>query len=214
MISFIYDKEILIDKKIQGLYDNNINNILLIEVKNMDAAIKLGYTVEDIYQLPEGQRAELINGDIYYMAPPNFMHQEIVSELHYQIMDYIKKKKGNCKVLSAPFAVFLDKNDKTYVEPDLTIVCDRNKITEKGCNGAPDWIIEVVSPSTRRMDYLIKASKYETSGVLEYWIIDPKDRVIHCHDFKNRTMESYTFSDKIKVSIYEDFELDFSKMNF
>lgn len=180
----------------------------------MDAAIKLGYTVEDIYQLPEGQRAELINGDIYYMAPPNFMHQEIVSELHYQIMDYIKKKKGNCKVLPAPFAVFLDKNDKTYVEPDLTIVCDMNKITEKGCNGAPDWIIEVVSPSTRRMDYLIKASKYETSGVLEYWIIDPKDRVIHCHDFKNRTMESYTFSDKIKVSIYEDFELDFSKMNF
>lgn len=100
------------------------------------------YTVDDIYDLPDGKRAELIDGKIYFMAPPNTKHQTLVMELFYQIKDYIKHKNGECEVFPAPFAVFLNENDKNYVEPDISVICDKNKITDKGCNGAPDWIVE------------------------------------------------------------------------
>ena len=84
------------------------------------------YTVDDIYALPEGERAELLDGKIYDMAPPNRLHQELVSELHYKITDYIKKNNGACKVFPAPFAVFLNADDKTYVEPDISVICDKS----------------------------------------------------------------------------------------
>lgn len=84
------------------------------------------------------------------MAPPNRLHQELVSELHYKITDYIKKNNGACKVFPAPFAVFLNADDKTYVEPDISVICDKSKLDDRGCVGAPDWIIEIASPSTKR----------------------------------------------------------------
>lgn len=87
------------------------------------------YTIEDIYALPEGQRAELIDGKIYYMAPPNTRHQMLVMDLSYQIKDYIKRNNGECDVFPAPFAVFLNENDKNYVEPDISVICDKDKIT-------------------------------------------------------------------------------------
>ena len=86
---------------------------------------------------------------------------------------YISDNNGKCEVYSAPFAVFLNKDDKTYVEPDVSVICDPNKLDDKGCSGAPDWIIEVVSPSSQRMDYMTKLFKYRTAGVREYWIINP-----------------------------------------
>ena len=76
-------------------------------------------------------------------------------------------------VYPAPFAVFLNQDDKTYVEPDVTVVCDADRLDDKGCNGAPDWIVEIVSPGSYRMDYLIKLFKYRTAGVKEYWIVNP-----------------------------------------
>ena len=106
-------------------------------------------TIDDIYALPDGERAELIDGKIYYMAPPNTRHQRLVSDLHYQIKDFIKRNNGECEALPAPFAVFLNENDKNYVEPDISVICDKNKITDKGCNGAPDWVIEIVSPTSK-----------------------------------------------------------------
>ncbi len=108
------------------------------------------YSLEDIYALPEGERAELVDGVIYYMAPPSMGHQRLVSEMHYLIKDYIKKNKGKCEVFPAPFAVFLDNSDKTYVEPDLCVICDPIKLDDRGCHGAPDWVIEVVSQSSLR----------------------------------------------------------------
>ena len=111
------------------------------------------YTIEDIYALPEGTRAELIDGQIYYMAPPTRKHQDIVGALYRKIADYIDSKGGSCKTYVSPFAVFLSENDKNYVEPDISVICDPNKLNDKGCTGAPDWIIEIVSPGSRRMDH-------------------------------------------------------------
>lgn len=107
-------------------------------------------------------------------APPNRGHQRIVGELYTIINNYIKKKNGRCEVDIAPFAVFLNEDDNNYVEPDISVICDEDKLNDRGCSGAPDWIIEVVSPSSRRMDYIIKLFKYRTAGVREYWIVDPE----------------------------------------
>lgn len=172
------------------------------------------YTIDDIYNLPDGQRAELIDGQILMMAPPTRKHQDVSGELFGVIRNYIKGRKGDCKVYSAPFAVFLNKDNKTYVEPDISVICDKNKLTEKGCDGAPDWIIEVVSPGSQRRDYMIKLFKYRTSGVREYWVVDPmKSRVI-VYDFEHDDMAEYGFSDNVKAGIYEDLSIDFSELDF
>lgn len=172
------------------------------------------YTINDIYALPDGKRAELIDGNIYYMAPPKRSHQKIVMELSNLIRSYIEKNNGDCEVYPCPFAVFLNDNDKTYVEPDISVICDKNKLTDKGCNGAPDWIIEIVSPSSKRMDYSVKLFKYRSSGVQEYWIVDPEKNRITVYYFSDDDVIEYTFSDKVKVYIYNDFEIDFSKIIF
>lgn len=171
------------------------------------------YTIEDIYDLPNGQRAELIDGQMYMMTPPSRIHQEIVFSLSRKIADYIDAEKGNCKVYLAPFAVFLNEDDRNYVEPDISVICDKTKLTDKGCTGAPDWIIEVVSPGSQHMDYMTKLFKYRTAGVREYWIVDPKDSTITIYNFEYDSMGKYTFSDNIRVGIYEDLEIDFSKLD-
>ena len=99
------------------------------------------YTTDDIYNLPDGERAELIDGQIYYMAPPTRRHQLIAGNLFTIINTYIKSRGSSCEPYIAPFAVFLNADDKNYVEPDISVICDKSKLTDKGCNGAPDWII-------------------------------------------------------------------------
>lgn len=163
------------------------------------------YTIDDIYALPDGERAELIDGKIYYMAPPNRTHQRILLSLSRKIADYIDSKNGDCEINIAPFAVFLDKDDVNYVEPDISVVCDPVKLDEKGCHGAPDWIIEIISPGNKPMDYFTKLFKYRTAGVREYWIVDPtKDQVI-VYRFDKETMEEYSFGENVPVGIYNDF---------
>ena len=163
------------------------------------------YTIDDIYALPEGERAELIDGQIYYMAPPSRKHQEIAGELFTSINNYIRAAGGSCKPYIAPFAVFLNENDKNYVEPD--------KLNEKGCVGAPDWIIEIVSPGSRRMDYNNKLFKYRTAGVREYWIVDPQKEWIMVYSFFNDDMNEYSFTDDIPSGIYPGFSLNLSTLN-
>lgn len=166
------------------------------------------YTIDDIYALPDGERAELIDGQMYMMAPPNRMHQELVQELSRTIGNYIKSKGGLCKVYPAPFAVFLSADNKTYVEPDISVICDKNKLTDKGCNGAPEWIIEIVSPSSRNMDYLTKLLKYRSAGVREYWIINPMLETIQFYHFDNSQIaNAFRFSDSVKSGIFEDLEI-------
>ncbi len=174
----------------------------------MDIARTLKYyTIEDIYALPEGERAELIDGNIYYMAPPNRRHQDIIFSLSRRIADYIESKNGDCKVYLAPFAVFLNEDDKNYVEPDISIICDSDKLNDKGCVGAPDWIIEVVSPSSRKMDYYKKLFKYRTAGVREYWIVDPVKERITVYFFEMESVEEYFFGEDIPIGIYEGFSI-------
>ena len=170
------------------------------------------YTIDDIYALPDGQRAELIDGQIYDMAPPNRRHQKIVQFFSRRIGNYIASKGGSCEVYPAPFAVKLNADDRTYVEPDISVICDPKKLTEEGCTGAPDWIIEVVSPSTRRMDYSVKLFKYRTAGVREYWIVDPDKNRIMVHDLEEDNMEEYTFTDAVTVGIYDDLTIDLSEI--
>lgn len=171
------------------------------------------YTIEDIYALPEGTRAELIDGQIYYMALPTRRHQDIVGALYRKIADYIDSKRDSCKTYVSPFAVFLNENDKNYVEPDISVICDPNKLNDKGCTGAPDWIIEIVSPGSRRMDYFTKLFKYRTAGVREYWIVDPIKNFVIVYNFDTSDSEQYTFADSIKAGIYEDLIIDFSQFS-
>ena len=166
------------------------------------------YTIDDIYSLPNGQRAELIGGQIYYMAPPSRAHQRITLELSTIINNHIKKNGGSCELNIAPFAVFLNEDDKNYVEPDISVICDKNKLDEYGCNGAPDWIIEIVSPSTERMDYGIKLFKYRSAGVREYWIINPVNRTVNIYDFQsNEKTGQYSFDNDIRSCIYDDLSI-------
>lgn len=170
------------------------------------------YTIEDIYELPEGERAELIDGEMYMMALPLIEHQVISGDLFYQIKDYIKSKGGECKVFAAPFAVYIDDDRRSYLEPDICVICDSKKLDRRGCSGAPDWILEIVSPSSRRMDYMLKLFKYQQAGVREYWIVDAEKNKITVYNFETENMDEYTFSDKVRAGIYEDLEIDFSEI--
>lgn len=112
------------------------------------------YTAEDYWNLPDGERAELIDGQLYAMASPSRTHQRIVGGIYFHIRAYIENHRGPCEVLAAPFAVNLNADDKTLVEPDVMVICDPEKSTDKQCMGAPDLVVEVVSPSNKRMDYV------------------------------------------------------------
>lgn len=166
------------------------------------------YTIEDIYALPDGERAELIDGRIYNMAPPNRIHQKISWKLHQTIANYISSQKGSCEVYAAPFSVFLNKDDKTYVEPDISVICDKNKLDDKGCAGAPDWIIEITSPSNPETDYGIKLFKYRSAGVREYWIVNPMKQAVIVYDLEHEKLSNlYSFEDTIPVCIYDDLSI-------
>ncbi len=169
-------------------------------------------TIEDIYALPEGQRAELIDGQMYMMAPPGTVHQRISYALARKISDYIDRKKGSCEVFLAPFAVFLNQDDRNYVEPDISVICDKSKIDDQGCNGAPDWVIEVTSPSNPQYDYGIKLFKYRTAGVREYWIVNPQKKSVMVYDLENEKSNQYTFEDDVPVCIYDDFIISISDL--
>lgn len=166
------------------------------------------YTIDDIYALSDGERAELIDGRIYYMAPPSTQHQRLVHLFDREIGNYIQKNNGDCEVFPAPFAVFLNEDDKNYVEPDISVICDKDKITDKGCQGAPDWIIEIVSPSSKQMDYYKKLFKYRTTGVKEYWVVDADRKIVTVYNFADDTMMEYSFGDNVPVGIYEGFSIN------
>lgn len=174
------------------------------------------YTEDDYYNLSENVRAELIEGImIYNQAAPARIHQSILGELYTAINNYIKSKSGHCRVYPAPFAVRLKEGQKTIVEPDISVICDQKKLTDRGCTGAPDWIIEIVSPGNPSHDYIVKLNLYADAGVREYWIVDPdKNRIFVYFLEKARfEVETYTFQDKIKVNIYEDLYIDFTEFD-
>jgi len=176
---------------------------------------KQSYTVDDYYSFPEDLRCEIIDGQIYYQAAPSRIHQEISMELAGTIREYIKSNKGSCKIYAAPFAVKLNEDDKTVVEPDISVICDPRKLTDRGCTGAPDWIIEISSPSNLNHDYIRKLNLYSDAGVREYWIVNPAEESILVYFFEKEQFKvrQYSFQDTIKVNIYSDLNIDLKEVN-
>lgn len=164
------------------------------------------FTIEDYYSLSDEHRLELIDGVFYDMAAPTTYHQSIMLSLTYQIESYIRKTGGACRAFFAPVDVMPDPGDqKTILQPDVMIVCDPEKIHEKRVEGAPDFICEVVSPSSLQKDYFKKGAKYQETGVKEYWIINPKNRMLTVYNyFENEPPRILPLEGKLGLRIYND----------
>ncbi len=161
------------------------------------------YTSDDYWNISEGERAELINGKLYAMAPPNRIHQKLIIQLGKTLANYIDSHRGNCEVYPAPFAVNLDADDKNWVEPDISVICNKTKLTDRGCKGSPDFIIEIVSPSSRKMDYSIKNMLYSEAIVREYWIIDPEKERTTVYRYEDDAAPIiYSFAQEITIGKY------------
>ena len=178
------------------------------------------YTFADCLTWDEDERFEIINGDAFLMAPPARVHQEVSGALCAQLHNFLEGKR--CKVYPAPFAVRLFEEDgnspedvDTMVEPDITVVCDRNKLDDHGCKGAPDLVIEILSPSTRRHDRLVKLGLYQQAGVREYWIVDPKDQSVQVLLLRNGLLlphEDYGRKDIAKVNVLDGCFIELSRV--
>ena len=169
------------------------------------ASENAGKTLEDYLALPDDIRVEMIDGVFYYMSAPSTTHQLIAGEIHAQLRDHVKKNGGDCKPFIAPTDVQLDCDDKTIVEPDVFVVCNRNQITHPRIVGAPDLVIEVLSPGSWYHDMRRKLKKYKNAGVREYWIIIPEHKEVLVYRFwESDTPKDYSFDDKIPVGIWQD----------
>lgn len=173
------------------------------------------HTLDDYYRLPSERRVELIDGTFFEMEAPNSLHQEIISILQYHFTDYVRKNKGTCKVYGSPIDVQLDQDDRTMVQPDLLVVCNRDKISRFGIYGAPDFCLEVVSPSSGKKDVFLKNYKYANAGVREYWIILPKEKKLLVYNYEKDTLtpEIYSLHGTKGVGIWDNqLEIDLSEI--
>ena len=173
------------------------------------------YTLEDYLAIPDERRVELIDGVIYDMSSPLGHHQIIAGQIYFHLVSYISGKGGPCIPFIAPIDVQLDCDDKTIVQPDVLILCDRSKYTPQRIVGAPDFVVEVFSKSTRKKDMFIKLNKYRSAGVREYWMVDPDKKTVIAYHFENDDdLSVYTFRDKVPVSIYGgDCVIDFAPID-
>lgn len=161
------------------------------------------YTIRDYYALPDDKRVELIDGVFYDMSAPDFVHQTIGGELYRQISNFIYENKGDCIPLIAPVDIRLNCDDRTMVQPDMAILCDRKKIMKWGVMGAPDFVAEVLSPSTKRKDGIKKLEKYREAGVKEYWMIDPDRRKLIVYEFEKEIYPAvYGLNGEVPIGIY------------
>ncbi len=159
----------------------------------------------------DNSQYELIDGYIYAMSPsPSVAHQRITGNLFGTLHEYFKGKP--CEAFIAPLDVFL--GDDNVFQPDIFVVCDKNKIKDDGCHGAPDFVIEVVSPSTSSRDYMYKLSNYFEYGVREYWIVNPSTKQVSVYSKTEEEMAvyTYTFDEAVKVSIFDDLTIDFNEV--
>lgn len=172
------------------------------------------YTVEDYWALPDDHRVELIDGCFYDMAAPASVHQMIGGEIYRQIANYIIDKGGSCTPFISPVDVQLDNDEKTMVQPDVFIVCKRDQIVWRNVMGAPDFVVEIVSPGSRRKDYVLKMEKYRNAGVQEYWLVDMKQKVVLVYFFENEACPTiYPLRGEIPVNIYGgDLVIQFDRM--
>jgi len=163
------------------------------------------YTYSDYITWDDDIRYELIDGVPYMMSAPNRRHQKILGNLHGQFWNFLKGK--SCEVYQSPFDVRLnaDTSDDIVVQPDLVIVCDQSKLDDAGCKGAPDMVVEILSPSTSHRDRNLKFNTYLKSGIKEYWILDPVIKSLAAHILKddNYITRPYTHEETAPVHILE-----------
>ena len=171
-------------------------------------------TIEQYETLPADRRVEIFDGVVYNMSSPSQIHQAISMELSNIIYNYIKSRRGLCQLFSAPFDVKLSDTPLTIVQPDIMVICDKNKLDGKRCNGAPDFIIEIVSPGNQADDYIRKLYYYKIYGVREYWIVDSRRKIVTVNYFEGGIVSvQYPFDSIIKVNIYEDLFINFSELS-
>ena len=172
------------------------------------------YDLQDYLALPEDRRAELIDGDFYDLAAPTTIHQSVALQICDTFLKYVQEHNGPCYPFIAPVDVQLDCDDRTVLQPDVFVVCDRGKYKNGRIFGAPDLVVEIISPSTRSRDFSLKLHKYMNAGVREYWIVDPIQKKILQYDLENKTFPSiYSFRDKVPVLIWKgDCLVDFKEL--
>lgn len=178
------------------------------------------YTFADCLTWGENERIEIINGEAVMMAPPSTVHQLISMELARQLANYLEGKK--CKAIPAPFAVRLFEKEgetpddvDTVVEPDISVVCDPDKLDKNGCKGAPDLVVEILSPSTQRHDRLVKLDLYQRAGVREYWIVSPEEKTVQVFLLNGgllRPHEVYGKEDIAKVNVLDGCFVELSRV--
>ena len=174
------------------------------------------YTLDDYYALPDERRVELIDGVFYDMSAPAVIHQKILGELFMLFRECTDAHEGECEVYLSPCDVRLDMDNKTMVQPDLLVICGPYDLGAKRFEGAPDLVLEILSPSTRSKDMLLKLYKYQNAGVKEYWIVDPERETVMVYDFRDDNFypEKYDFDSVIPVHISNgQCSIDFSRVN-
>ena len=201
-----------------GVGYNRSNTLREPEAAYVYSAFPKGeYTTEDYYALPDEKRVELIDGVFYDMSAPAVIHQAILGELYLLFRECVDLHGCPCKVLLSPCDVRLDRDNKTMVQPDLIVICEQYDIHAKALEGGPDLTVEILSPSTRAKDMLLKLYKYSHAGVREYWIIDPDIRTVRVYDFDHEnsyTSKLYGFDEKIPIQISGGkCSIDFSRIN-
>lgn len=178
------------------------------------------YSYADYLTWPEEEKWELLDGIAYMSAAPSRRHQEVQVELIRQISNYLIDKP--CRIYGAPFDVrFAEKDEddnkiRDAVQPDISIVCDKSKLDDRGCKGSPDFITEIISPGTASMDYIKKLALYEKNGVKEYWIIHPIDEIVMVYKLNGERKydrpQIYSKDDDVKIGIFEDLVINLNKV--
>ena len=184
--------------------DLPVSDMVREPVGNYTEAVKnRKYTLDDYYALPDEKRVELIDGVFYDMSAPSAIHQLILGDLYILFRECADRHGMPCHVFLSPFDVRLDRDEYTMVQPDLVIFCHDFDINMKCYEGAPDLAVEILSPSTRSKDMILKLYKYQNAGVREYWVVDPKTRTVTVHFFEEEDYDPkrYTFEDEIPVNI-------------
>lgn len=172
------------------------------------------YTYEDYLALPDNRRVELIDGIFYDMACPHQAHQEIQLAIYEQVIPCIRKHNNECRFLISPVDVRLDRNNRTVVQPDIMVICNPSIIEGRYVWGAPDFVVEVLSRSTKRKDMVLKLHKYLEAGVKEYWMIDYEKHEVIAYVFSgDLSIKTYTFDDTVPIAISKgECEIDFKKV--
>lgn len=196
-----YDTIKALEEVFKPMYDSMVKETSAYNI----TVPQVEFTVEDYLKLPEEERMEIIDGVIYEIAAPTDKHQIIGDEIQTRFRDYIRKQKGKCITVTSPIDVQLDCDNRTMVQPDVVIVCDRNKFKKGRIFGAPDLIVEILSGSTKKKDIFIKGNKYWNAGVREYWLVDPMKKVVQVYKYEEEDFQAmYTFDDKVPVGIWNN----------